>query len=110
MSTNLGPFLGIVNSVNNRIKRLNPLQMLRNCLISAEARWFDWRHNVETRADPSESLRDWDYSFPYLPIRPPMARRLVRSLPIGNYSDYTFVDIGSGKGRMLLLASEFPFE
>ena len=78
-------------------------------MISAEARWYDWRHNVETRVDQSEHLRDWNYNFPYLPIRPPTAHRVVRSLPISNYSDYTFVDIGSGKGRMLLLASEFPF-
>jgi SAM-dependent methyltransferase len=83
--------------------------MLRHSVISAEARWYDWRHNVETRVDQSEHLRDWSYNFPYLPIRPPTARRVVRSLPISNYSDYTFVDIGSGKGRMLLLASEFPF-
>lgn len=83
--------------------------MLRHYVISAEARWYDWRHNVETRVDQSEHLRGWNYNFPYLPIRPPTARRVVRSLPISNYSDYTFVDIGSGKGRMLLLASEFPF-
>jgi SAM-dependent methyltransferase len=82
---------------------------LRHYAISAEARWYDWRHNVETRVDQSEHLRGWNYNFPYLPIRPPTARRVVRSLPIGNYSDYTFIDIGSGKGRMLLLASEFPF-
>jgi SAM-dependent methyltransferase len=83
--------------------------MLRQYVISAEARWYDWRHNVETRVDQSEHLRGWNYNFPYLPIRPPTARSVVRSLPISNYSDYTFVDIGSGKGRMLLLASEFPF-
>jgi SAM-dependent methyltransferase len=83
--------------------------LLRHSLISAEARWFDWRHNVQTRADRSEDLRDWSYGFPYLPIRPPAARKVLRSLPIANYSDYTFVDIGSGKGRMLLLASELPF-
>jgi SAM-dependent methyltransferase len=83
--------------------------MLRHCAISAEACWYDWRHNVETGVDQSEHLRGWNYNFPYLPIRPPTARRVVRSLPISNYSDYTFVDIGSGKGRMLLLASEFPF-
>jgi hypothetical protein len=82
---------------------------LRHYVISAEARWYDWRHNVETRVDQSEHLRGWNYNFPYLPIRPPTARRVVRSLPIENYSDYTFIDIGSSKGRMLLLASEFPF-
>jgi SAM-dependent methyltransferase len=83
--------------------------MLRHYVISAEAHWYDWRHNVETRVDQSERLRGWNYNFPYLPIRPAAARRVIRSLPIGDYSDYTFVDIGSGKGRMLLLASEFPF-
>lgn len=83
--------------------------MLRHYAISAEARWYDWRHDVETRVGQSEHLRGWNYNFPYLPIRPAAARRVVRSLPISDYSDYTFVDIGSGKGRMLLLASEFPF-
>jgi hypothetical protein len=29
-------------------------------------------------------------------------------LPI-SFEDFTFIDIGSGKGRTLLLASEFPF-
>jgi len=74
-----------------------------------EARWFDWWHSVQTRADRSENSRDWSYSFPYLPIRPPTARWVLRSLPIGDPSDYTFVDVGSGKGRMLLIASEFLF-
>ncbi len=44
-----------------------------------------------------------------MPIRPNAARRVIRSLPISDPSDYTFVDLGSGKGRMLLIASEFPF-
>lgn len=92
-----------------RLNNLHPLRFLRHAAISAEARWFDWRHNVETRADRSEDQRDWNYAFPYLPIRPSMARRVVQALPIASPSDYTFVDIGSGKGRMLLLASEFPF-
>ena len=91
------------------IRQLPAVRLLRVSAISAEARWFDWRHNVRTRADQSEQLRDWTTAFPYLPIRPPTARRVLRSLPIGNPSGYTFVDIGSGKGRMLLIASEFPF-
>ncbi len=90
-------------------KQLNPFRLIRASAISAEARWFDWRHNVQTRVDASERQQDWNYSFPYLPIRPTAARRLLRSLPIVNYSDYALVDIGSGKGRMLLVASGFPF-
>jgi SAM-dependent methyltransferase len=93
----------------NRIKELPPIRFLRLSAISAEARLFDWRHNVQTRADKSERLRDWTTAFPYLPIRPNTARRVIHMLPIGDPSDYTFVDIGSGKGRMLLIAAEFPF-
>ena len=97
------------NPLKTFAKYVNPLQMIRTFAISVEARWFDWRHNVQTRVDSSERDQDWSYSFPYLPIRPATARRILRSLPIGNHSDYTLVDIGSGKGRMLLVASEFPF-
>lgn len=35
--------------------------------------------------------------------------RLLSKLPI-DHSMFTFVDLGSGKGRVLLMASEFPFQ
>ena len=99
----------MISTLTNTIKELPVVRLIRHSAISAEARWFDWRHNVQTRADPFEDLRDWTAGFPYLPIRPNAARQVIRSLPIGDPSDYTFVDLGSGKGRMLLIASEFPF-
>jgi SAM-dependent methyltransferase len=34
---------------------------------------------------------------------------MLRNLPVRDVSGYTFVDMGSGKGRMLLLAAELPF-
>jgi tRNA1(Val) A37 N6-methylase TrmN6 len=34
---------------------------------------------------------------------------MLRDLPIPDVSGYTFIDMGSGKGRMLLLAAELPF-
>jgi hypothetical protein len=34
---------------------------------------------------------------------------MLRDLPIPDVSGYTFIDMGSGKGRMLLLAAEPPF-
>jgi hypothetical protein len=45
----------------------------------------------------------------YLPTRPTIARQVLALLPIQNHPEYTFVDLGSGKGRMLLIAAEFPF-
>ncbi|TKT74898.1 class I SAM-dependent methyltransferase [Aquamicrobium sp. LC103] len=39
---------------------------------------------------------------------PEVVRKTLDSLPI-RHEDFTFVDLGSGKGRTLLVASEYPF-
>ncbi|MFB3916983.1 MAG: hypothetical protein ACE14M_09645 [Terriglobales bacterium] len=44
----------------------------------------------------------------YQPTDPPLFREIITGLEI-EYPEFTFVDLGSGKGRGLLLASEFPF-
>jgi hypothetical protein len=44
----------------------------------------------------------------YQPTDPSLFREIVSGLRI-EYSEFTFIDLGSGKGRALLLASEFPF-
>jgi SAM-dependent methyltransferase len=45
----------------------------------------------------------------YLPVRPRVFLRALSSLPI-DYSKYYFVDLGSGKGRAILLAARYPFK
>src|SRR5947207_335541 len=83
---------------------------LAAAIVIAEGWWFDLRHNVRTRTATEDSLgHDANAGFWYLPTRPSTARAIFRELPILNYSGYTFVDFGSGKGRMLLLAAEHPF-
>ena len=44
----------------------------------------------------------------YQPIEPEIFREIFGQLEI-EYARFTFVDIGSGKGRALLLAAEYPF-
>lgn len=44
----------------------------------------------------------------YEPTDPAAFRHMLRELPI-RHEDYTFVDVGSGKGRVLLLASSRPW-
>lgn len=34
---------------------------------------------------------------------------IIRSLDIQRYEDFVFIDIGSGKGRTLMMASDYPF-
>lgn len=44
----------------------------------------------------------------YEPMQIPVFRRIMRDLPV-SHADYAFVDFGSGKGRALLMASQYPF-
>ncbi len=76
--------------------------------------WFDTTRSVRTSGDERQfnastvvgPLRD---SLNYHPARVSNARAALHDLPIRDHSQYTFIDIGSGKGRMLFLAAEFPF-
>ncbi len=45
----------------------------------------------------------------YDPTRPTTFEKTMRLLRI-RFEDFTFIDLGSGKGRTLLLASHYPFQ
>jgi SAM-dependent methyltransferase len=71
---------------------------------------YDWEHRVNTSGG---SVR-WrerllgQFHSPYQPTDATLFRQMMESLPI-DFREFTFVDIGSGKGRTLLMASEYPF-
>jgi len=44
----------------------------------------------------------------YQPTDPALFREIVGGLGV-DYREFTFIDLGSGKGRALLLASDYPF-
>ncbi len=48
------------------------------------------------------------YITAYVGVPPSTLRAFLSELPV-RYEDYSFVDIGCGKGRALLVAAEFPF-
>jgi len=86
---------------------------LKYVVGETRCRLYDWRHNVRTCGDVSvASLGDVgenvDHAAPYMPSHPKFLDSIIRNLGI-DYSRYVFVDLGSGKGRVLLVASEFPF-
>jgi SAM-dependent methyltransferase len=79
-----------------------------------QRRYFDWRHGVETMGDMELAemdavTPDLTLTNPYHPCHPRAARRILGSIPIEDHSRYTFIDLGSGKGLMLLLAAEYPY-
>lgn len=73
---------------------------------------FDWDYRVDTtsanvsrRADLLAVLA----GHAYQPSDPALFHESIRGLGI-DYSQFHFLDLGSGKGRTLLMASEYPFQ
>lgn len=76
-------------------------------------REFDRRFGVDTAGVISLSALDvdnehWESGFSYEPTDSERFKAVIGELPI-RYEDFTFTDFGSGKGKALLLAAEFPF-
>jgi SAM-dependent methyltransferase len=78
---------------------------------------FDRAHGVNTEgeiggwtylSDLEIASQNWIEGNNYAAIEPERFNRVLASPGIA-FEGYTFVDFGSGKGRALLLASEFPF-
>jgi|SRR5271166_2351030 len=76
---------------------------------------YDWEYRVNTTSGTvgwRARLLGLFYS-PYQPTDPALFREMMASLPILSeqfaFEQFTFVDLGSGKGRTLLMASEYPF-
>lgn len=75
---------------------------------------YDWDHRVNTT---SGAVRARDRLLgvlhsPYQPTEPALFHEMVAALGEKanlKFEDFTFVDLGSGKGRTLLMASDFPF-
>jgi SAM-dependent methyltransferase len=71
---------------------------------------YDWEYRVDTTS-ATVSWRDrllGVFHSPYQPTEPALFHEMIEGLGI-EYARFTFVDLGSGKGRTLLMASEYPF-
>ena len=74
---------------------------------------FDLRYGVETTTrvhltDLKIDSPNWVYAGGYWPTSTAIIHEALSALPI-RYEDFVFVDFGSGKGRVLLQASDLPF-
>jgi SAM-dependent methyltransferase len=78
-------------------------------------RYGDVEYDWEYRVDTTGATVGWRSRLlgllhsPYQPIEPEVFREMVAELKI-DFSQFTFIDIGSGKGRALLLAAKYPFK
>ena len=96
--------------IQNNWWRFSPL----NIFEKFERHSFDLRYGTDTQNDVS--LLDLRIDSPnkihgirYHATPPFSFRRVLKKINI-DFSDYTFIDFGSGKGRTLLVASDFPFK
>jgi predicted RNA methylase len=71
---------------------------------------YDWEHRVDT----TSATVAWrtrllgHLNSPYQATDAALFHEMLRALPI-DFSRFAFIDIGSGKGRTLMMASDYPF-
>jgi hypothetical protein len=71
---------------------------------------YDWDHSVNTTS-ATVSWRDrllGVFHSGYQPTDPAGFHEMIAAIPV-DVSGFTFIDLGSGKGRTLMMASEYPF-
>ena len=75
---------------------------------------YDWDHRVNT----TSAAVGWRnrllgvFHSPYQPTEPALFHEMLASLAEesrSDFHDFIFIDLGSGKGRTLLMASDYPF-
>jgi len=75
---------------------------------------YDWDHRVNT----TSAAVGWRnrllgvFHSPYQPTEPDLFHEMLAALNQQghfDFHDFVFVDLGSGKGRTLLMASDYPF-
>ncbi len=71
---------------------------------------YDWDHHVDTTC-ATVGWRDrllGIFHSPYQPTEPALFHEMMQALP-ADFAGFTFIDLGSGKGRTLLMAADYPF-
>src|SRR5262245_25199620 len=102
----------LVGLLRRELAPFHPAEILWRYRKAQRDRRFDRAHHVETagiltprafgvaRSERLNSVR-------YLSCEPEEFERCLSALPI-RHQDFTFVDLGSGKGKALFLAAAYP--
>ena len=103
--------------VRNNARVFGYVSTLRSVLAHLVAPFgkddFDEKHGVSTHemvevADADIPGPNREHAVHYQPSHPRVLRHVLESLPI-DPSEFVFVDLGSGKGRALLMSAALPF-
>jgi hypothetical protein len=77
-------------------------------------RYGDVEYDCDHRVDTTSATVGWRlrllgvFHSPYQPTEPGLFQEMLQGLGI-EFTGFTFIDLGSGKGRTLLMAAEYPF-
>ncbi|MBZ5656504.1 MAG: hypothetical protein LAO56_14645 [Acidobacteriia bacterium] len=113
-----GLLLSLYRSVRLPVHLLREYRESLEATPSREPSRFDKDYGVDTDGDRdgwtylsdlSIPSSNWIHGNNYAAIEPERFRAILSSLAL-RFEDLVFVDFGSGKGRALLMASEFPFK
>lgn len=100
----------------SKVQPIRPRDLLKNTAVPIHP--FDQIHSTDTSGlVPASDLvtghPNDEHVTAYYAVAPSILRSLIdrwrETSPPHHITDYTFLDIGAGKGRAVLLASEFPF-
>ena len=110
----LGTLLLCVLEVLRLIGNLAPSRLRARARQKPTDTDFDRQYGVDTSGFiPMSHLEvgspNWVYGVQYQPIGASVFKELLAALDVA-YEEFTFVDLGSGKGRAILLASALPFK
>jgi SAM-dependent methyltransferase len=96
------------------LRQLGPKGIAIKCYIVLVDWWFDFRYRVDTRQIvPLDYLtisgENKQHGHRYEPARTAILRKVLPRLKELAPDSSTFVDLGSGKGRVLMVAAEYGF-
>lgn len=105
----MGSIVTLARKVCGRLERDGLGHTARYSLMRiidlAQENLWDFRHGVDTGGVTLPAIEG---AQGYKGSLPQLFHETLEHLPI-RHEDYTFMDLGSGKGRTLLMASEYPF-
>ena len=105
-----GGFLPAARSFANLIREF----LWESTPAQRRRRYGDAEYDWDYRVDTTSATVGWrerligQFHSAYQPTEPALFKEMMSSLNI-DFPEFTFIDIGSGKGRVLLMAADYPF-
>lgn len=114
MPMTVKPLLQVHELISNKNIHHSICGEIKDVFEKLDAYWFDKQHNIETTNQEYQYLRNINDKAAadaqgYQAITWRSFKATIEQLNI-RYPDYTFLDLGSGKGRGLLFAAQFHFK